>query len=261
MNSSVDQSKPSASSAAEKNVTLFDHLLELRTRLLHAVLGILLVFCSLAYFAQDIYQYLALPLLETMPDGSQMIATDVASPFFAPFKLTIVLSIFIAMPYILYQVWSFVAPGLYRNEKRLIAPLMLGSTLLFYSGIAFAYFLVFPVVFAFFTSVAPEGVVIATDISSYLDFVLKLFFAFGAAFEIPVAIILLCWTGVTSPDSLRQKRPYIAVGAFVVGMLLTPPDIISQSMLAIPMLLLFEVGIIIASFYHKDDEDEEKETV
>jgi len=196
-------------------------------------------------------------LLQTMPVGSQMIATDVASPFFAPFKLTIVLSIFIAMPYILFQVWSFVAPGLYRNEKRLVAPLMLGSTLLFYSGIAFAYFLVFPVVFAFFTSVAPEGVVIATDISSYLDFVLKLFFAFGAAFEIPVAIILLCWTGVTSPDSLRKKRPYMAVGAFVIGMLLTPPDIISQSMLAIPMLLLFEIGIIVASVYHKEDEEEE----
>ena len=257
MNSSVEHSNSSEPSAVTKNVTLFDHLLELRTRLLHAVLGVLLVFCSLAYFAQDIYQYLAQPLLETMPTGSQMIATDVASPFFAPFKLTIVLSIFLAMPYILYQIWSFVAPGLYRNEKRLVAPLMLGSTLLFYSGIAFAYFLVFPVVFAFFTSVAPEGVVIATDISSYLDFVLKLFFAFGAAFEIPVAIILLCWTGVTSPDSLRKKRPYMVVGAFVIGMLLTPPDIISQSMLAIPMLLLFEVGIIIASVYHKDDDEVE----
>ena len=256
MNSSVEQSKSSEPRVTEKNVTLFDHLLELRTRLLHAVVGVLLVFCSLAYFAQDIYQYLAQPLLQTMPDGAQMIATDVASPFFAPFKLTIVLSIFIAMPYILYQVWSFVAPGLYRNEKRLIAPLMLGSTLLFYSGIAFAYFIVFPVVFAFFTSVAPEGVVIATDISSYLDFVLKLFFAFGAAFEIPVAIILLCWTGVTSPDSLRKKRPYMVVGAFVVGMLLTPPDIISQSMLAIPMLLLFEIGIIIASLYHNEEADE-----
>jgi len=256
MNSSVEHSKSSEPLASEKNVTLFDHLLELRTRLLHAVLGVLLVFCCLAYFAQDIYQYLAQPLLQTMPVGSQMIATDVASPFFAPFKLTIVLSIFIAMPYILFQVWSFVAPGLYRNEKRLVAPLMLGSTLLFYSGIAFAYFLVFPVVFAFFTSVAPEGVVIATDISSYLDFVLKLFFAFGAAFEIPVAIILLCWTGVTSPDSLRKKRPYMAVGAFVIGMLLTPPDIISQSMLAIPMLLLFEIGIIVASIYHKEDEVE-----
>jgi sec-independent protein translocase protein TatC len=242
----------------EKSATLFDHLLELRTRLLRAVLGVLVVFCCLVYFAQDIYQYLAQPLLQTMPTGSQMIATDVASPFFAPFKLTIVLSIFLAMPHILYQVWSFIAPGLYRNEKKLIAPLMLGSTVLFYSGIAFAYFIVFPVVFAFFTSVAPEGVVIATDISSYLDFVLKLFFAFGAAFEIPIAIVLMCWTGVTSPNSLRSKRPYVVVGAFILGMLLTPPDIISQSMLAIPMLLLFEVGIIIASLYHKKDEDLEE---
>lgn len=240
----------------EKSVTLFDHLLELRTRLLRAILGVLVVFCCLVYFAQDIYQYLAQPLLQTMPSGSQMIATDVASPFFAPFKLTIVLSFFLAMPHILYQMWSFIAPGLYQNEKRLIAPLMLGSTFLFYSGIAFAYYIVFPVVFAFFTSVAPEGVVIATDISSYLDFVLKLFFAFGAAFEIPIAIILMCWTGVTTPNSLRQKRPYVVVGAFVIGMLLTPPDIISQSMLAIPMLLLFEIGLIIASIYHKEDENE-----
>lgn len=238
------------------SVSLFDHLLELRNRLLRSVLGVMIVFCCLVYFAQDIYQYVAQPLLQTMPEGSQMIATDVASPFFAPFKLTLVLSLFIAMPFVLYQVWSFVAPGLYSNEKRLIAPLMLGSTLLFYSGIAFAYFIVFPVVFAFFTSVAPEGVVIATDISSYLDFILKLFFAFGAAFEIPIAIILMCWTGITTPDSLREKRPYVVVGAFVVGMLLTPPDIISQSMLAIPMLILFEVGIIIASLYHKEDEDE-----
>ena len=242
-----------------KATTLFEHLLELRTRLLNAVLGVLVVFCSLVYFAQDIYQYLAQPLLSTMPAGAQMIATDVASPFFAPFKLTIVLSIFIAMPYILYQVWSFVAPGLYRNEKKLIAPLMLGSTLLFYGGIAFAYFIVFPVVFAFFTSVAPDGVVIATDISSYLDFVLKLFFAFGAAFEIPIAIILMCWTGITSPNNLRKKRPYVVVGAFVVGMLLTPPDIISQSMLAIPMLLLFELGLIIASLNYKEEDESEQE--
>jgi len=247
---------PSQQSQSVKSSTLFEHLLELRTRLLRAVLGILIVFCSLAYFAQDIYQYLAMPLLATMPEGSQMIATDVASPFFAPFKLTLVLSVFLAMPYVLYQVWSFVAPGLYRNEKKLIAPLMLGSTLLFYGGIAFAYFIVFPVVFEFFTSVAPDGVVIATDISSYLDFVLKLFFAFGAAFEIPIAIILLCWTGITTPKSLREKRPYVAVGAFVLGMLLTPPDIISQSMLAIPMLILFEVGVIIASLNHKESEEE-----
>jgi sec-independent protein translocase protein TatC len=243
------------SSAVKQNYTLFDHLLELRTRLLHAVLGVLVVFCSLIYFAQDIYQYVAQPLLAVMPAGTQMIATDVASPFFTPFKLTIVISIFIAMPYILYQLWSFIAPGLYQNEKRLIAPLMFGSTLLFYAGIAFAYYIVFPVAFAFFSSVAPEGVTIATDISSYLDFVLKLFFAFGAAFEIPIAIILMCWTGVTSPNSLRAKRPYIVVGAFIVGMLLTPPDIISQTMLAVPMLLLFELGIIIASFYYREDQD------
>ena len=247
------------STSTASSSSLFDHLLELRNRLLRSIVGVLVVFCSLAYFAQDIYQYLAQPLLSTMPAGSQMIATDVASPFFAPFKLTIVLSVFIAVPYILYQVWSFVAPGLYKNEKRLIAPLMFGSTVLFYSGISFAYFAVFPVVFSFFTSVAPEGVVIATDISSYLDFVLKLFFAFGIAFEIPIAIILMCWTGVTTPSNLREKRPYVVVGAFVVGMLLTPPDIISQTMLAIPMLLLFEVGIIIASFYYKEDEEEESD--
>ncbi|MBA6294182.1 twin-arginine translocase subunit TatC [Colwellia sp. MB3u-70] len=245
------------SSAVKQNHTLFDHLLELRTRLLHAVLGVLVVFCSLIYFAQDIYQYVAKPLLAVMPEGTQMIATDVASPFFTPFKLTIVLSIFIAMPYILYQLWSFIAPGLYKHEKRLMAPLMLGSTLLFYGGIAFAYYVVFPVAFAFFSSVAPDGVTIATDISSYLDFVLKLFFAFGAAFEIPIAIILLCWTGVTTPASLRTKRPYIVVGAFVVGMLLTPPDIISQTMLALPMLLLFELGIIIASVYYRTEEETE----
>jgi len=247
------------SSGAKQNYTLFDHLLELRTRLLHAVLGVLVVFCCMIYFAQDIYQYVAQPLLEVMPTGTQMIATDVASPFFTPFKLTIVLAIFVAMPYILYQLWSFIAPGLYQNEKRLIAPLMFGSTLLFYGGIAFAYYIVFPVAFAFFSSVAPDGVTIATDISSYLDFVLKLFFAFGMAFEIPIAIILMCWTGMTSPDSLRAKRPYIVVGAFVMGMLLTPPDIISQTMLAVPMLLLFEAGVIIASFYHREEEPEPKE--
>jgi len=239
--------------------SLFDHLLELRNRLLRALLCILLVFCSLVYFAQDLYQYLALPLLAAMPAGSQMIATDVASPFFAPFKLTIVLSVFIAMPFLLYQIWSFVAPGLYQNEKRLIVPLMVASTVLFYSGIAFAYFAVFPVVFTFFTSVAPEGVVIATDISSYLDFVLKLFFAFGMAFEIPVVIILLCWTGVTTPKRLREKRPYVIVGAFVVGMLLTPPDIISQTMLAVPMLLLFELGIMIAALYYKENKEDKEE--
>ncbi|MDY6975581.1 MAG: twin-arginine translocase subunit TatC [Pseudomonadota bacterium] len=240
---------------------LISHLIELRSRILKALLSVLVVFVCLAAFAQDLYQLLAMPLLATLPENSSMIATDVASPFFAPFKLTLVLSFFIAIPYVLYQVWGFVAPGLYRNEKRLVAPLLLSSTLLFYAGMAFAYFVVFPIAFAFFTSVAPEGVTVSTDISSYLNFVLKLFFAFGVSFEIPIAIILMCWTGVTDAKSLRAKRPYVVVGAFVVGMLLTPPDIISQTLLAIPMWLLFEVGVIVGGFYagKKPSEDDSEE--
>ncbi|MCP3429172.1 twin-arginine translocase subunit TatC [Opacimonas viscosa] len=232
---------------------LVSHLLELRTRILKMLLSVLLVFVALAMFAQDIYHLLAQPLLAVMPEGATMIATDVASPFFAPFKLTMVVSFFIAIPYVLYQVWGFIAPALYRNEKKLVAPLLLSSTLLFYAGMAFAYFVVFPLAFSFFNSVAPEGVVVSTDISSYLNFVLKIFFAFGIAFEIPIAIILLCWTGVTTPNNLRAKRPYIIVGTFVVGMLLTPPDVISQTLLAIPMWLLFEVGVIIGSVYSRKE--------
>ncbi|WP_371187271.1 twin-arginine translocase subunit TatC [Thalassotalea maritima] len=240
--------------------SLFEHLLELRSRLLAMVVSVLVVFLCLAYFAQDIYQYLAKPLLAVLPDGANMIATDVASPFFAPFKLTLVVSIFVAMPFVLYQIWRFIAPGLYTNEKRLVAPLLFGSSLLFYGGVAFAYFVVFPLAFEFFSNFAPAGVTIATDISSYLDFVLKLFFAFGAAFEIPIAIILMCWTGFTTVESLRIKRPYVIVGVFVVGMLLTPPDVISQTLLALPMWLLFEIGLILASFYRpRDEEDEDHE--
>ncbi len=245
-----------------KPLTLFDHLIELRSRLLKAILAVLIIFCSLVYFAQDLYQFIAKPLLDVLPDGTQMIATEVASPFFAPFKLTLILSLFVAIPFVLYQIWAFIAPGLYQNEKRLIAPLMFGSSMLFYAGVAFAYFVVFPLAFAFFTSVAPEGVTIATDISSYLDFILKIFFAFGVAFEIPIAIILLCWTGVTTPAKLRTKRPYIVVGAFVIGMLLTPPDVISQTLLALPMLLLFELGVFIASLQSKNKkENSEQESI
>ena len=235
---------------------LISHLLELRNKLLKAIGSVLLVFITIVYWANDIYHYIALPLMRSLPETGSMIATDVAAPFFAPFKLTLVLAFFIAIPYVLYQVWSFVAPGLYKHEKRLVVPLLASSTLLFYLGIAFAYYIVFPVVFGFFTSVVPEGVQVATDISSYLSFILKLFFAFGLAFEIPVAVVLLCWAGVTTPDELRQKRPYIVVGAFVIGMILTPPDIISQTMLAIPMLLLFEGGLIAARFYSKNEDDE-----
>lgn len=235
--------------------SLFTHLVELRGRLLKALLAVFVVFLCLAYFAQDLYHLLATPLLEVMPAGTQMIATDVASPFFAPFKLTMVLSFFIAIPVVFYQVWGFVAPGLYRNEKRLIAPLLISSTLLFYLGIAFAYFVVFPLAFGFFTSVAPQGVTISTDISSYLDFVLKLFFAFGLSFQIPVAIILTCWTGMTTPQKLREKRPYVIVGVFVIGMLLTPPDIISQTLLAVPMWLLYEFGLVAGSLYQRRNEE------
>jgi sec-independent protein translocase protein TatC len=243
---------------AEPN-SLIAHLIELRGRVLKAVVSVFVVFLCLVYFAQDLYHWLATPLLDTLPENAQMIATDVASPFFAPFKLTMVLSFFIAIPVVLYQIWGFVAPGLYKNEKRLVVPLLVSSTLLFYLGMAFAYYVVFPLAFSFFTSVAPEGVVINTDISSYLNFVLKIFFAFGLSFEIPVAIVLMCWTGVTTPDALRAKRPYVIVGVFVLGMLLTPPDIISQTLLAIPMWILFEFGVVIGGIYTRKKADQEQQ--
>ena len=233
----------------QKTLPLISHLLELRDRLLRIILVIMVLFLSLVYFANDIYHYIAIPLTSQLPTGGSMIATGVATPFFTPIKLTIVLSFFLAIPAILYQVWGFIAPGLYKRERRLIAPLVISSALLFYLGMVFSYYVVFPLVFAFFTSTAPEGVTIATDISSYLDFVLKLFFAFGLAFEIPIATLLLCWTGATTPKKLKEKRPYIVVAAFVVGMLLTPPDIISQTLLAVPMLLLFELGLLFSRFY------------
>ena len=239
---------------------LISHLIELRNRILRALASVAIVFLGLAYFAQDLYQWLADPLMASLPENATMIATDVASPFFAPFKLTLVISFFAAIPYVLYQLWAFVAPGLYQNEKKLIAPLLFSSTLLFYGGVAFAYYVVFPLAFAFFSSVAPDGVVMNTDINSYLNFVLKIFFAFGLSFEIPVAIVLMCWTGMTTADSLRKKRPYVVVGAFVLGMLLTPPDVISQTLLAIPMWILFELGVIIGGLYaNRSEEDSTSE--
>jgi sec-independent protein translocase protein TatC len=222
---------------------LVAHLTELRDKLLRALLAVLLIFLGLFPFSNDIYAFVSQPLRAILPDGGNMIATDVTTPFFTPFKLTLVAAIFLSMPYVLYQVWSFIAPGMYRHEKRLAIPLLASSVLLFYAGAAFAYFLVFPVIFGFFTSVAPEGVAIMTDINSYLDFVLKLFFAFGLAFEIPIAVILLIWTGITTPEALASKRRYVIVGCFVVGMILTPPDVFSQTMLAVPMWMLFELGI------------------
>ncbi len=232
--------------------SLLGHLIELRNRLLRCVIAVIVVFAALAAFSQDIYHLLAKPLMAVLPENSSMIATDVAAPFFAPFKLTFIVAICFAIPYILLQVWQFIAPALYSREKKLMAPLVISSTLLFYAGIAFAYFVVFPIIFGFFTSVAPEGVTVATDISNYLDFVLKLFFAFGLSFEIPVAILLMVWTGVSTRADLAEKRPYIIVGAFVLGMLLTPPDVLSQTLLAVPMWLLFELGLALSRFYQPD---------
>ena len=225
------------------------HLVELRDRLLKMVLAVGLWFIVLFPFSDQIYSLLADPLLRHMPEGSNMIAIDVASPFLIPFKLVLMLAVFLSVPVILYQIWAFVAPGLYKHEQRLVRPLLVSSTVLFYVGVAFAYFVVFPLVFGFFTKVAPEGVQVSTDIGRYLDFVITIFFAFGIAFEVPVATILLVIIGVTTPEDLSKKRPYFIVGAFVVGMFLTPPDIISQTLLALPMWLLFECGIFFSRFF------------
>ena len=228
---------------------LIGHLVELRTRLLRCIICILLVLACLLYFSNDIYHIVANPLISQLPKGSSMIATDIAAPFFTPIKLTAVVAIFISIPYLLYQVWGFIAPALYQHEKRLIMPLIVSSTVLFYIGIAFAYFAVFPLAFYFFIHTAPVDVAINTDITKYLDFVMTLFIVFGFAFEVPVAIILLCWTGVTTPKNLRKKRPYIIVGVFAVAMFVTPPDVFSQILLAVPICLLFEIGIFFARFY------------
>ena len=220
------------------------HLIEFRNRVLRAVASVAVIFIGLFSFSNQLYLYVSEPLRQYLPESSSMIATDVASPFLTPFKLTLVLSMFAAMPYILYQVWAFVAPGLYKREKKIVIPLFMSSVFLFYAGMAFAYYVVFPLVFMFFTSIGPEGVAIMTDIRSYLDFVLKLFFAFGISFEIPIAVVILSWMGAVDPDKLGKKRPYVFVFCFIFGMLLTPPDILSQTLLAIPMWLLFEVGIL-----------------
>ena len=227
---------------------LIAHLAELRNRLLRSLACVFVIFLGLSAFANEIYAMIAGPLLAQLPEESSMIATEVAAPFLVPFKLTFFAAVFVSVPYLLYQAWAFVAPGLYQNERRLVLPLISSSVILFYLGNAFAFFLVFPLLFSFLTSTAPVGVTMMTDIGHYLNFILKMFFAFGIAFEVPIAIILLVWTGLASVDSLAKKRPYIIVGAFTAGMLLTPPDIISQVLLAIPVWLLFELGLILGRF-------------
>ncbi len=232
-----------------------DHVIELRKRILHGLLAVILLFFPIYFFANDLYGFVAAPLMAHLPNDGNMIATEVASPFLTPFKLAIFAAIFLGMPYLLHQIWGFVAPGLYKHEKRFAMPLLFSSIVLFYAGVAFSYYLVFPLVFQFLAGVTPEGVTMMTDINRYLDFVLKMFFAFGFAFEIPVATLLLAWTGIASAKTMANKRPYVIVGCFVFAMLLTPPDVISQLMLAIPTWILFEIGIVFARLAERRNEE------
>jgi sec-independent protein translocase protein TatC len=239
-----------------KELTLIDHLIELRDRIIKCLTAIVVLFLCLFAFANDIYTYVAEPLIAALPANSTMIAIDPTSPFFAPFKLTFFVALLLAAPYMLYQLWSFIAPGLYKNEKKVAIPLFISSVVLFYAGIAFARYVLFGLVFAFFISVAPEGITVAPDINSFLSFALTIFFAFGLAFEVPIAVFVLVWAGIVEPDSLVQKRPYVIVGCFVVAMLLTPPDPFTQSMLAIPMWGLFELGIVAGRLIKKRQEEQ-----
>jgi sec-independent protein translocase protein TatC len=226
--------------------TLISHLIELRQRLLKAVVAVFLCFIPCAIFSDKLFTLVALPLIKKMPEGTSMIATSLISPFMAPLKLALFVALFIAMPYVLFQVWAFVAPGLYKREKRFAIPLMVSSILLFYAGVAFAYFVVFPLMFAFLTTTAPTGVQVMTDITNYLDFVLLLFFAFGIAFEMPVATVLLASTGLVRVETMAKNRGYVLLGIFVIAAFLTPPDALSQTAMAVPMWLLYEVGIVLS---------------
>lgn len=232
--------------------SLISHLLELRDRLLRAVIAIAIVFAPLAFFSNQLFTLVAQPLIDRLPADTSIIATSLISPFMAPLKLALMTAVFIAMPFVLYQVWAFVSPGLYRHEKRFAIPLLVSSILLFYLGMAFAYFIVFPLMFTFLTSTGPVGVRMMTDMSNYLDFVLLLFFAFGVAFEIPVATVLLAWTGLVKVETMSSNRGYVLLGIFIVAAFLTPPDAISQSFMAAPMYLLYELGIIGSRFIVKE---------
>lgn len=257
MTTQPDGKKKPSPEETPQEMPLIEHLLELRNRLLKMVLAVVICFAAIYPFANELYLLVSQPLRDLLPVGQTMIATDITAPFFAPLKLALVLAVFVAIPVILYQLWSFIAPGLYAHEKKLAFPLLFTSVILFYVGAAFAYFVVFPLVFGFFTAIGPEGIVELPDITSYLNFVLKMLFAFGIAFEIPIATILLILTGATTPEDLAAKRPYIVVGCFVVGMVLTPPDVISQTLLAVPMWLLFELGILFGRLARREVEDPE----
>lgn len=259
MTDNPDNQDSNENGGTDREQTLLEHLLELRTRLVRAVLAVGVATIALLPFSQEIYTFMAEPMMRHMPEGSGMIAIDVTTPFLTPFKLTLLCGLVLAIPVVIYQIWAFVAPGLYDKEKHLAKPLLISATLLFYLGCAFAYYVVFPVAFDFFQRMAPEGVNVSTDIRSYLQFITALFFAFGIAFELPIAIIILVALGVTTPDKLATKRPFIFVGAFAIGMLLTPPDVISQTLLAIPMWMLFEFGLVLSRFLVTKRREEEQE--
>jgi sec-independent protein translocase protein TatC len=251
----VDQTASHDQLVDETEQPFLDHVIELRSRILHGLVAVLILFVPIYFYANDLYSFVAAPLMAHLPGDATMIATEVASPFLTPFKLAIFTAIFAGIPYLLHQLWAFVSPGLYLHEKKFAMPLLISSVLLFYAGMAFAYFAVFPLIFQFLAGVTPVGVTMMTDINRYLDFVLKMFFAFGFAFEIPIATLLLAWSGIASAKAMASKRPYVIVGCFVVGMLLTPPDVISQLLLAIPAWLLFEVGILFARLVEKRREE------
>jgi sec-independent protein translocase protein TatC len=254
-----DKSAENANQGVEQELPFLSHLVELRDRLIRIVIVISLLTLGLMTIAGDLYYYFSLPIQQYLPEGSGMLATGVVSPVFTPFKLALIAAFFLTIPYTLYHAWAFIAPGLYRHEKRLAFPLLLSSIILFYLGMAFAYYVVFPLVFQFTSGFVPQGVDYRPDIASYLDFSIKLFFAFGIAFEVPIATILLVLAGLTTPESLTAKRPYIIVGAFVLGMLLTPPDIISQTLLALPMWILFEAGVIFSRVLMRRREQDKAE--
>ena len=253
-------SMPTDTSGVDPERPFLSHLVELRNRLLRIFLAIGVMLMVLLPFANDLYTWLAAPLLNSLPEGHSMVAIEVASPFLAPFKLTLLLALTLTMPYVLHQAWAFAAPGLYKSEKRLVAPVLLSSVALFYLGMVFAYFVVFPLIFGFFVNTAPEGVAVMTDINRFLDFVVKIFLAFGIAFEVPIVTVAMVTLGVTTPKRLREIRPYVIVAAFVVGMLLTPPDIISQTLLAVPVWLLYECGILFSTLVSSKQEELPEET-
>lgn len=238
--------------------SLISHLMELRDRLLRAVIAVFVLFIPCAFFSDRLFTLIALPLMQKMPQGTSMIATSVVAPFMAPLKLALLAGLFLAMPYVLYQAWAFVAPGLYRHEKRFAIPLMVSSVVLFYAGVAFAYFVVFPLMFAFLTGAAPQGVQVMTDMSNYLDFVLLLFFAFGIAFEIPIATVLLASTGLVRIETMTKNRGYVILGIFIVAAFLTPPDALSQSFMAVPMYILYELGIVMSRILLKNRQARER---